>query len=304
MIRRDFLKSGTAILALTQLGSATTAHSAIRPSEEVPSLEITWLGGATMLIHFDGLTLLTDPAFGDGEQAFVMGDPNEMFDLSKGPNIKDHERLTRFPDIDLPHVDYVILSHMHEDHFDQQAEAELSKTLSILVPTYDAEKLASKGFSAGRPMSWGDKLTLSSITGAIEITALPAEHSPNPEIASILGIGNGYWFTFRQGKWSKTLYWTGDSFGTPTVMDALRAFDSPDIFIPHLGGVGTTGALGQISMGAKEASTMIDILKPQKVLPIHHSTYALYLEPIWEFALALSGDDVGLNLISEGTMVR
>ncbi|WP_260009939.1 hypothetical protein [Leisingera aquaemixtae] len=56
-----------------------------------------WLGGAMLEIEAAGLRILTDPCLGEGAEAFVMGDPNEMFDLSKGPNVKPHARLTPFP---------------------------------------------------------------------------------------------------------------------------------------------------------------------------------------------------------------
>ena len=77
----------------------------------------------------------------------------------------------------------------------------------------------------------------------------------------------------------------------------------PDVLIPHLGRVGTTGPLGKISMGASDVIDMSSILLPKKVLPIHHSTYSLYLEPISQLVIDSQGKSYGLDLISEGSTV-
>ncbi|MCZ4282956.1 MBL fold metallo-hydrolase [Kiloniella laminariae] len=302
MQRREFLKAslgGTAASVLFSLPS--NSARAAKPAS--PGLEICWLGGATMLICFDGLTLLSDPAFGEGHNAFRMGDPNEMFDLARGPNIKDHLRKTQFPGIDLAWIDHLLISHLHEDHFDQKAEAVLDRGLPVIAPVADTPALKEKGFSSVRSLAWGESVVLPSENGEIVVTGIPAEHSENQEIAAILGQGNGYWFEFRSGEWRKSLYWTGDSFATETVKTALNPLGSPDILVPHLGAVGTTGPLGQISMGAENLRKMIDLLKPGKILPIHHSSYELYLEPIWKVAEACN-DLQGLDLVSEGTWVK
>ena len=117
------------------------------------------------------------------------------------------------------------------------------------------------------------------------------------------GLSAKSFLEIRQGDWAKSVYWTGDTFPTPNVLDALKGFGSPDVFIPHLGGVGTSGPLGQISMGANHAADFVGKLRPGKVLPIHHSTYALYLEPVTGLPTALAGKTQGLDLVSEGTCV-
>ncbi|GAB2203440.1 MBL fold metallo-hydrolase [Roseibium sp. ROS1] len=303
MKRRSFLKSaGTMSLAAPAILTGVSSAPA-RTATGSPRLDITWLGGATMLIECGDLILLTDPAFGEGEEAFRMGDPNQMFDLATGPDVVTHKRLTPFRGVDLSRVDQVLLSHLHEDHFDQTAESAIAPDMPFLVPSHDRERLTAKGFTQVQVADWMEPHVITKGDVTLSLTALPAEHSENPEIASLLGPGNGYWLEIRQGDWAKSIYWTGDTFPTPNVLDALKGFGSPDVFIPHLGGVGTSGPLGQISMGANHAADFVDRLRPGKVLPIHHSTYALYLEPVTSLPTALAGKTQGLDLVSEGTCV-
>jgi L-ascorbate metabolism protein UlaG (beta-lactamase superfamily) len=304
MKRRTFLKSAGAmtLAAPVVLGASQEARAV--SGQDAPSLDITWLGGATMLLTCGELTLLTDPAFGEGDKAFQMGNPNAMFDLARGPDIIFHKRNTPFPGIDLAPVDHVLISHLHEDHFDQEAERALPNGMPFFVPAHDREKLAAKGFTDTRQADWGQDQVLRKGNVSVTVRAIPAEHSENPEIAGILGPGNGYWLTFEQEGWRKTVYWTGDTFQTPKVLEAVVPLGRPDIFIPHLGAVGSTGPLGQISMGSEHVADFVDRLKPGKILPVHHSTYALYLEPVTGLPAALENRTQGLDLVSEGTRLR
>ena len=304
MKRRNFLKSVavSTLAAPAILKDTTTADAGSEPEEK--ELEITWLGGATMVLSCGDLTLLTDPCLGEGEQAFKMGDPNEMFDLGKGPNIKFHRRLTPFPGLQLNNVDHVILSHLHEDHFDQEAQRVIEKDKSLLAPEHELGVLSSKGFTKLTGLKWGQEHVLTKGKVKVTIRTVRADHSEDPQISKILGEGNGYWFTFEHGDWKKSLYWTGDTFPTDAVLQSLGSLGSPDIFIPHLGGVGSTGPLGQISMGAGHVVQFTEALNPGKILPLHHSTYELYLEPIYHLAESLQGESHHLDLVSEGTTLR
>ncbi|MBI3451470.1 MAG: MBL fold metallo-hydrolase [Rhodospirillales bacterium] len=266
-----------------------------------PRIEITWLGGATMAIRFNALTILTDPTFGDGAEAFMMGDPNEMFDLKVGPTIKAHRRLTPFPGIALGTVDLVLLSHAHEDHFDQKAQADLNPALPMILPIADVDQVKAKGFKNLDGVKWGETRKIDARPGQVTITAIPAHHSRNPQMEKYVGVGNGYWIEFSNGAWKRTVYWTGDAFPTADVVKTIRNLGKPDIMVAHLGGVGTTGPLGQVSMGAEDVVALAAEIQPRKVLPIHHSTYTLFLEPIGELAVKSIGKPYGLDLISEGT---
>lgn len=306
MNRRKFLGlSGTTAL-VSAVGLPVLAHSAAqsKPSDETEvALQIQWLGGATMLISFDGVTFLTDPVFGVGEQAIVMPNPNEMFDLAKGPNLKPQPRFGALPAFDLGTVTATLISHSHPDHFDAAAEAQIASDMPMIATDHDKQELTSKGFSNISVLPWGEQVVLPTKSGQITITAVEAKHSENPEILKILGPGNGYFMEFEAGDYRKTLYWTGDTFPVNDVMASVQAFGEIDVLIPHVGGVGSTGALGKISMDAEDVVKMVDRLKPKSILPIHHSTFGLFLEPIWKLVQAMDGHASDLDLIAEGSHI-
>jgi L-ascorbate metabolism protein UlaG (beta-lactamase superfamily) len=266
-----------------------------------PQIEMRWLGGPSLMITFNDLTLLTDPMLGEGEQAFIMADPNEMFDLTKGPNVKTHKRLARLPQLNLNEIDLVLLSHAHEDHLDQTAQQQLNKNTPVILPAQDHKKVQGYGFKHLLPLTPGDERVYQAGKGTITITAVPADHTENKKLIPLLGEGLGYFLKFKQGDWQQTVYWSGDSMPTKRVMSFVRKLGAIDVFIPNMGRVGTTGPLGQISLGAKEAVLMASALGAEKILPIHHSTYELYLEPISELVKETAQGKISLDLISEGS---
>ena len=265
-----------------------------------PEIEMRWLGGPSLLITFNDMTLLTDPMLGQGKNAFTMADPNEMFDIKKGPNVKTHGRMTTLPEFDLNALDLILISHAHEDHFDQAAQKQLNNHLPILIPAQDHKKITDYGFENLFSLKPGNERVYQAGKGSITITAVPADHSENEKLWPLLGHGLGYFITFKQDQWQRTVYWTGDSMPTERVINFVKNLGNIDIFIPNMGRVGTTGPLGQISLGAKEAIDMAKTLGAKKIFPIHHSTYDLYLEPISELAKQAEDAKLSLDLISEG----
>lgn len=295
--RRKFIgASAAAVFVAHPAAYAAVNEATAQPSEATtqPRAEITWLGGATMLVKFGDLTILTDPAL--GAEGFSMGDPNAA-DLN---TVRFHRRLTPFRGVALGTVDLMVLSHAHEDHFDQHAQASLSRTLPIVLPTADIDTVRAMGFQNLDGMEWGDTREFDAGTGRVRMLATIAHHSRRPQMAKTLGVGNGYWIEFSRGDWQRTMYWTGDTMTTAEVVNAIKALGKPDLMIPHVGSVGTAGPLGQISMGATEVVDLAGEIEPRLILPIHHSTYAFYREPISELVEKSKGLPYRL-VLAEGT---
>lgn len=299
MNKRYFLKLG-GMAAL----SAALPLSPARAKAPAATLSLRWLGGATMELDIDGLRILTDPCFGEGKEAFEMGDPNEMFDLSKGPNIKMHERLTPFPGLGHSGYDVVLLSHAHEDHFDQKAQAWIGGNGPLLCSDHDREALRAKGFDA-QPLAHGATRDFAADSAKVSITAAPAVHSLNAGVSDILGLGNGYWIEVEKAGRTTRVYWAGDTFMADPVAAFVDARPAADLVIPHIGAVGVDGALGQLSMNGAQAVEFVARSGAARALPVHHSTYALYREGVeaMQSAHSVAGPAAPLTVLREGQAI-
>ena len=80
-------------------------------SFEQPS--VTWIGHSTLLVRFNGKTILTDPIFSNRASPFSILGPKRVVP----PALSLYE---------LPPVDFVVISHSHYDHLDLKTVKELA----------------------------------------------------------------------------------------------------------------------------------------------------------------------------------
>ncbi|EXJ84502.1 hypothetical protein A1O3_05171 [Capronia epimyces CBS 606.96] len=96
-----------------------------------------FVGTATTVLEWQGIRLMTDPNF------LHTGDHVHL-----GPGVTGTRRTNPAVDLhDLPHIDLVLLSHYHADHFDQEVEASLRRDLPIITTPHAHSHLTSKGDS-------------------------------------------------------------------------------------------------------------------------------------------------------------
>jgi L-ascorbate metabolism protein UlaG (beta-lactamase superfamily) len=96
--------------------------------------KLLFIDTATTIIQWAGLTLMTDPNF------LARRRPRTPWPWSNRNS--DYEP---FVDLrQLPHIDAVLLSHCHADHFDQHVEASLRRDLPITSTLHAKQHLAGK----------------------------------------------------------------------------------------------------------------------------------------------------------------
>lgn len=252
---------------------------------------IFFIGNATVLIRCGGFTILTDPTFIHMHEETWLG---------YGLHTK---RLTN-PAIeigDLPPLDFVLLSHFHGDHFDQVAERDLDKALPIVTITQSANDLAERGFTATHPLDVWDSLTFTKGEVNLRITALPARHGPPlvdfflPDVMGSLlewempGSGVAY-----------RLYITGDTLLIDELAEIAQRFPAIDLALLHLGGTMVMGIL--VSMDAEQGVKAMQVVNPQKAIPIHYNDYDVFKSPLSDFqeAVAAAGLADRVHYLSHG----
>jgi L-ascorbate metabolism protein UlaG (beta-lactamase superfamily) len=114
-------------------------------------VHITLIRHATLRITVAGHTLLVDPQLDPlGAREAVPNTPNPC----------------RSPLVDLPlppetvvaGIDAVLLTHMHQDHFDATAREHLAHDIPLFCQPQDAERLHAEGFTDARPVHGDAKL--------------------------------------------------------------------------------------------------------------------------------------------------
>jgi N-acyl-phosphatidylethanolamine-hydrolysing phospholipase D len=258
---------------------STPASSSPSPSpspQPEPALRVRWLGGPTATLERGGLRVLTDPMLGPrAEVAFTL--PKHP---STGALNAPVARYTAPPPFAATGLTAILISHTHNDHFDVTAQQTLPKELPVVVAAAGADQVRGAGFRDVRPLNWGESLRLEAAGETLLISAVPAHHAHDVQLDRDLGKGNGYVLEWRDGRGAFRAYWTGDAVLSDDSRDLVRRFGTIDLLLPHLGGVGGDGGLGLRTMNAEETLALVERIQPGLVIPIHHTTFAHYREPI------------------------
>jgi L-ascorbate metabolism protein UlaG (beta-lactamase superfamily) len=153
------------------------------------SVQLFWIGHATVLLKLYDKWILTDPNFSE----------------SLGFVVKRYIH-TPVETHELPELDIVLISHSHFDHFDKSTLSRLKIKNSIFVPlgagTYIPSELSSQKVEMNR---WESRES-----SGVKITAVPARHFGGRWLIDNLWDGDPYTGYIIQYK-DKTIYFAGDT---------------------------------------------------------------------------------------------
>jgi N-acyl-phosphatidylethanolamine-hydrolysing phospholipase D len=255
-------------------------------------MRLQWVGGPTTRIALGSFRLLTDPMLSQGPAAFIMnGHP------STGEDNVPIARRSSLPPVEVDDLDLVLASHLHSDHFDAPAVERLDKGLPVIAPAANVPQLRNWGFSQVDGLDWRQERSWHKNGERLRAVALPAHHSHDAQVSHELGVVNGYLLEHSSDEASVRIYWTGDTVWFDELTLLAEEVPDVDLLLPHLGGVGKDGPWGLMSLDAAEGTRMVRTLRPRAVIPIHHSTFSHYAEPISEFAQALASSDYTGQLV-------
>lgn len=247
-------------------------------------MRLLWVGGPTTRIDIGSFHILTDPMFGEGPEAFIMRRHPSTGELNV-----PIARLVPLPPVDLDDLDMVIASHLHADHFDARAVQRLDKGVQLVAPTAHLPQLRGWGFDQLVGMEWQQERTRHKNGERLRVLALPAHHAHDDRGDHELGVVNGYLLEHHGTDSVVRIYWTGDTVWFDALTQTAARLPPVDLLLPHLGGVGKDGGpWGMISLDAIEGTRIAELINPDLTIPIHHSTFPFYVEPISEFVSELA----------------
>ncbi|MBS7232620.1 MBL fold metallo-hydrolase [Flavobacterium psychroterrae] len=232
--------------------------------------EIQWIGGPTYILKLGSFKVLTDPMLGPkSKEAFrikihpTTGEPNAAI-----------ERFSDPAEFDRSNIDLLLISHMHPDHIDPAAVEILDKNLKTITTAQGVATMQRWGFTNVGALEWSDTLTLQKAGESLKITAVKSMHAQEP-LNSELGKGNGYIIEYSSGKSFFRIYWTGDTVWFDEIASYTK-YGKIDLLIPNMGAPGN----GKRGLDALQALKIITALNPKKIIPVHHTTFSHYAEPI------------------------
>lgn len=233
---------------------------------------VYFIGNATTLIRFGGLTILTDPAFLH---------KGEHVDLGHGIWARREVEPACQVD-DLPPVDLVVLSHYHGDHFDDVAARELDKTLPIVSTADAVTKLSTLGFERGYSLDTWESLVVEKGDATLKITAMPGKHATDDAVNELLMPVNGHLLDFSRGsEHLYRLYITGDTMLVDNLEEIPRRYPDIDLGLIHTGG--TTFLVTVVTMTGEQGVKAVEITKPRTAIPIHYNDFSVFRSGLDDF---------------------
>jgi len=210
-------------------------------------MRLRLIRNATQRLRYAGRELLLDPFLAPkhSRPSFAGRSPNPLVDLPCPP-----EEI-------LAGAELVIVSHLHSDHFDPEAQRLLPKDLPVFCQPGDEEAIRGHGFQSVTPVS--DTLAWRGIT----LTRTPGQHGSGAVLAD-MGLVSGFVF---QAPGEPTLYWTGDTILYEPVRQHIERF-RPDVIVTHSSGAMWKGD-GPIVMDAAQTLAVCRAAPESLVIAIH-----------------------------------
>jgi len=259
-------------------GGAGEVFTLQLPAGEAPADKaqgtVQFIGTATVLIRYQGFTILTDPNFlhkgdhvhlGYGLTAERKTDPAITFDQ-------------------LPPIDLVVLSHFHGDHFDQLVQKRLDRAVPIVSTRQSATSLNKLGFTRVTGLNPWDHLEVSKGAQRMRVTATPGRHGP-AGVAALLPkvMGSVLDFGLDAARPDYRMYISGDTLVIDDIKQVPQRFPGIDLALLHLGGTRILGVV-KVTMDGKDGVRMMQVVRPRKAIPIHYNDYDVFKSPLEDFA--------------------
>ena len=218
------------------------------------TLDIQLIRHATLRVKIDELNLLVDPMLSDKDAMTPIQDSG---DDRRNPLVPLPIPLE---DI-LEGVNAVLVTHMHRDHWDDAATAQIPKDLRILCQPEDSDKFHDLGFEDVRAIH------SAAVFGHVSIYRTGAQHGTG-ELAKKMAPVSGYFLNSRKGD---SLYIAGDSVWSNPVKDVL------DRYHPHVTVLNTGAA--RFTYGDPITMTDKDVLQVVRQAP-YTKIVAVHMESI------------------------
>ena len=210
-------------------------------------MQLELIRNATMRLTYNGHVILTDPYLGAKHAYRTLGGSEQ------NPIVE----LPRPAEEVIEGVEAVIVSHLHNDHFDPPAWELLPKDLPVFCQPGDEGRIAEKGFTNITPVE--DSVAWEGIS----ITRTPGTHGIGTWGEQLNPVSG---FILRAAG-EPTVYWAGDSIWYEAARDIVSNV-RPDVIITHSCGAELEDS-GPIVMDAAQTIAVCRHAPDATVVAIH-----------------------------------
>jgi len=245
-----------------------------------------WLGHATVLVNFYGLTILTDPTLMPRIGA-------DIGFATVGP-----KRLVSAPLAfsELPPIDLLLLSHAHMDHFDMPTLHKFSSQPKAITAPSTLDLFSGLKFRDNvTELRWGESTMTRTAHGDVRVEAFEVKHWGARWRTDKHRGYNGY-ILEREGK---KLMFGGDT----SVTDKFELIRSKGRFDLAIMPIGSYKPFKKCHCTPEESVRMLNDAGAEKILPIHFKTFRLgeegTVEPMERLEATIAHDRIALRDIGE-----
>jgi L-ascorbate metabolism protein UlaG (beta-lactamase superfamily) len=236
---------------------------------------IVWLGHASFFIRINGVSFITDPCLKDlpliKRQAPL---PCSLYDLYG--------------------IDYMLLSHGHRDHYDEDSINQLldqNPNIQLLMPLKLSDLLGRRRNRVKyQEAAWWQQFSLEE---DLEVIFLPAKHWNRRYLKD---INRQLWGSFMIRTKENSVYFAGDSAYAGHFREIREIAGSPDICILPIGTFKPSYIMSEAHMNPTEAVQAFHDLGGKTMIPMHYGTFDLSDEPLGEPLRILRGIEESGNV--------
>ncbi|WP_272011192.1 MBL fold metallo-hydrolase [Roseovarius sp. ZX-A-9] len=264
-----------AMSASAIVGSAVSASAQGNDVSSESRSKITQIRNATLRIDYGGVRFLVDP---------MLADRHSFPGFPGTANSEQHNPMVHLPlpIADIVDVDAVIVTHLHEDHWDQAARDALPKDLPVFAQNdADAEVIRGQGFTDVRVLSENSEFD------GVRLIKTAGRHGTQAHyevMAELLGDVCGVVFNHPE---EKTIYLAGDTIWNENV-DAVLSAHAPEIAILNAGYAMVQGIDGGIIMGTEDVLRVHQAAPEARLIASHmEAINHCVLRPRWPEAAYL-----------------
>lgn len=220
---------------------------------------VVWLGHATFFVRLKGISFITDPV---------------LYSL---PLVKRKTELPCQPE-QLRNLDFLLLSHAHRDHLDQQSIKTIFKhnpQLKALTPLGVGKILRNTcRHLPYQEAGWYQKYDL--VPDAVQVYFMPARHWHR---RGLTDMNKMLWGSFVLKTENFSLYFAGDSAIGPHFEEIADLLGPMDLCIMPVGAYKPAFIMAKSHMNPHEAVRAYNTLRGGTFIPMHYGTFDLSDEP-------------------------